>query len=312
MKGNNGKRRILIVDDNEKIHNDFRKLLIPTQETDDASCDLTPLPVERVPAPNRDPGFELEFASNGEQALDLVRRAAEQGTPYMLAFVDVRMPPGWDGIETTARLWGIDPEMQIVICTAYSDFSWRQMTSKLNRSEKFIVLKKPFEPEEVLQLAHALCEKWRLKQELDVRTQMLEEHQALLRVTLETTPDMIFVLDGDMRVLNCNRAATSLLAVDRELLNRQRIGQAWSCVHAHELSAACGTTQFCEACRIRSSVRLAMAGQRVTRQNARLELQRPQGPRNVDVLVSASPVPFEGDRACLLLIEDLTQTSAPK
>ena len=79
-----------------------------------------------------------------------------------MAFIDVRMPPGWDGIETTAKIWEIDPELQVVICTAYSDYSWDQMIARIGQSDRLVILKKPFDNIEVMPLANALTEKWRL------------------------------------------------------------------------------------------------------------------------------------------------------
>ena len=79
-----------------------------------------------------------------------------------MAFVDVRMPPGWDGIETIARIWEVDPELQVVVCTAYSDYSWEEMRAKVGQPDSLLVLKKPFDNIEVQQLAHALTKKWLL------------------------------------------------------------------------------------------------------------------------------------------------------
>ena len=70
------------------------------------------------------------------------------------------MPPGWDGIETIARLWQVDPDLQTVICTAFADYSWDEMIGKLGQSDRLLILKKPFDPIEVQQLASALVEKW--------------------------------------------------------------------------------------------------------------------------------------------------------
>ena len=79
-----------------------------------------------------------------------------------MAFVDVRMPPGWDGVETIARIWEVYPELQIVVCTAYSDYSWEEMRAKVGQPDNLVVLKKPFDNVEVQQLAHALTKKWLL------------------------------------------------------------------------------------------------------------------------------------------------------
>ena len=51
-----------------------------------------------------------------------------------MAFVDVRMPPGWDGVETITRIWEVDPDLQIVVCTAYADYSWEELRSKVDAS----------------------------------------------------------------------------------------------------------------------------------------------------------------------------------
>jgi DNA-binding NtrC family response regulator len=72
------------------------------------------------------------------------------------------MLPSWDGIGTTAQIWKIDPDLQVVICTAYSDYSWDEMLVKIGLSDRLVILKKPFDNVEVLQLANALTEKWRL------------------------------------------------------------------------------------------------------------------------------------------------------
>jgi signal transduction histidine kinase/ActR/RegA family two-component response regulator len=108
-----------------------------------------------------------------------------------MAFMDVRMPPGWDGIETTAEIWKLDPDVQIVICTAYSDYSWSDLHEKLGHTDRLVILKKPFDNIEVLQLAHAVCEKWRLLQQtraqvfeletkVDERTAELRESQQMV------------------------------------------------------------------------------------------------------------------------------------
>jgi two-component system, sensor histidine kinase and response regulator len=155
--------RILIVDDNRAIHADFRKILScdegrsAFQSEEDAFFGTSP-------EASTHPQFVLDFASQGEEALEMVTAALQRGTPYSLVFMDVRMPPGWDGIETTTHLWKVDPDVQVVICTAYSDYSWDQIISQLGRTDRLLILKKPFDTIEVEQIAHALTTKWTLQQ----------------------------------------------------------------------------------------------------------------------------------------------------
>ena len=73
------------------------------------------------------PMFEIDSAYQGQEGLDLIEKSLLENRPYALAFVDVRMPPGWDGVETTCKIWEKYPDLQVVICTAYSDYSWEEM-----------------------------------------------------------------------------------------------------------------------------------------------------------------------------------------
>jgi PAS domain S-box-containing protein len=164
-------RRILVIDDNREIHDDFRKILTP----DDAvEFSKTCASMFGETAPDLDEGFEIDCASQGEEGVELVRRAERQGRPYATAFVDMLMPPGIDGIETALKLWGISPDLQVVICTAHSQTSWPEALARLGHSDRLLILKKPFDPIEVQQLAHALTAKWRLSQAARVRLNDLE------------------------------------------------------------------------------------------------------------------------------------------
>jgi signal transduction histidine kinase len=117
----------------------------------------------------------LDSAYQGEEGVALAQRARHEGHDYQMAFVDVRMPPGLDGIETTRKLWEINPDLQVVICTAYSDYSWAQMVEKLGRSDRLVLLKKPFDTLEVVQLANTLTEKWHLLQLTHQKMDELEQ-----------------------------------------------------------------------------------------------------------------------------------------
>lgn len=158
-------RRALIIDDTESIHRDFEKVLAPKTRTTSGLADLEDDlfgPSDEKPVKKDDVGFELAFARQGLEGIALAQQALDSGNPFAAAFVDVRMPPGLDGIETIIRLWQVDPRLEIVICTAYSDYTWAQMLERLARAEQFLVLNKPFEGTAVKQLALGLTEKWNL------------------------------------------------------------------------------------------------------------------------------------------------------
>src|ERR1051326_1797753 len=125
-----GNSRILIIDDNRAIHDDFCKILAPPREQS-ALNDLRAELFGDETAQPKGACFELASAYQGQEGLARVTEAVSKGLPFAMAFVDVRMPPGWDGIETITRIWEIDPDLQIVLCTAYSDYSWTEMAAKL-------------------------------------------------------------------------------------------------------------------------------------------------------------------------------------
>ncbi|MDC0713548.1 ATP-binding protein [Stigmatella sp. ncwal1] len=154
-------RRILVIDDNRTIHEDFRKILCPPSGDDSLNAMETELfgPDER---PTPLPGFEVDAATQGEDGIRMARAAREQHRPYAVAFVDIRMPPGIDGVETTYQLWAEDNDLQVVICSAYADYSWEEMMQRLGLSQRLLILRKPFDGIEVRQLAYSLTEKWEL------------------------------------------------------------------------------------------------------------------------------------------------------
>jgi two-component system, cell cycle sensor histidine kinase and response regulator CckA len=164
--------RILVIDDNRAIHNDFRKILCPA--VDDQLEDLESALFGPQDTGVKPPVFEMDSAYQGQEGLDMLEQAQKEGRPYWMAFVDVRMPPGWDGVETISRLWEAAPDLQAVICTAYSDYSWSSMTSRLKQRDRLVILKKPFDAVEVLQLAAALTEKWSLLQQSKLKLEQLE------------------------------------------------------------------------------------------------------------------------------------------
>jgi two-component system, sensor histidine kinase and response regulator len=175
-------RRILIADDLPSIHEDYRKILAPTSVPRPLFSGVAGFPPLFADSAESTIGFDLECVLQGEAAIVAAANARAAGQPFAIAFVDVRMPPGIDGVETACRLRAADPDLQIVLCTAYSDYSLGDIARRFPESDGLLILKKPFDPVEVQQLARSLCRKWRLA----------AEHRALLadleaRVAARTT-----------------------------------------------------------------------------------------------------------------------------
>ena len=194
-------RRILVIDDTESIHADFHKILgkkaPDTVELDDLESSL----FGDNPAAKTQDQFKIDDAFQGQDGLERVKESLESERPYSLAFVDMRMPPGWDGVETVEQIWKCDPNLQIVICTAYSDYSWEDIRARLGDSDKLLILKKPFDTVEVLQLANALSEKWLLGQQAQLRLEDLEGLVSERTQELHSANDQLHAANKRMKEL---------------------------------------------------------------------------------------------------------------
>lgn len=164
-------RRLLIIDDNRAIHEDFRKIL--TRQSSSSELDELDASLFGEEAPALPESYEIDSAYQGRDGLGAVEASLAARRPYALAFVDMRMPPGWDGVETIERLWKADPNLQVVICTAYSDYSWQEIVLRLGTPDRLLILKKPFDAAEVCQMAAALTEKWHLARQAEATVEQL-------------------------------------------------------------------------------------------------------------------------------------------
>lgn len=168
-------RRIVLIDDNPSIHADVGKILQPAGQQDLAAIRRSAAALfEGVAAPSlpaETESFELASAFQGEEGVALAREAARAEKPFALAIVDCRMPPGIDGIRTIEQLWSVCPDIQVVLCTAYSDYSWEQITEILGTSDGLVILKKPFDVAELRQLAESMTLRW--NRNADMRRRVL-------------------------------------------------------------------------------------------------------------------------------------------
>ena len=216
--------RVLVIDDNRAIHDDFRKILT-NPGTSRTQLDAAAASLFGVPAkPKRTANFHLESAFQGKDGARMAETALGEGRPYAMAFVDMRMPPGWDGLETIARLWQTQPDLQIVLCTAHSDYSLDEIQEKIDVADRLLILKKPFDTVEVMQLTQALTEKWRLSHLARAHTaeltRVVDERTAELRKSakflgeqarlLDLATDAILVLDLENKVQFWNAGARQL------------------------------------------------------------------------------------------------------
>jgi diguanylate cyclase (GGDEF)-like protein len=217
-------RRILVIDDNRAIHDDFRKILAARPAS--STLDHLEASLFGAPSPRTEDSYEIDSAYQGREGLAKVVTNLAYGQRYALAFVDMRMPPGWDGFETIERIWAVDPEIQVVICTAYSDHGREDLVARFGAVDRLLILKKPFDVAEVCQLACALTEKWHLARQANLKlsqlSRMVEEQTRELRRANAVLQEEIAVrqrLEDQLRHLASHDALTGLanrsLLIDR-------------------------------------------------------------------------------------------------
>jgi PAS domain S-box-containing protein len=218
-------RRILIIDDSERIHEDFRAVLGHADADAGALQEAKTAIFGDVPRVSAHIDFEIDSALQGQEGLEKVQKALGEGRPYAMAFVDIRMPPGWDGVETIRRIWQTYPELEVVICTAYSDYDWNEIVAKLGQTDRLLILKKPFDNVEVYQLASALTEKWDLARQVEAT---IDASEAKYQDLYDNAPDMFASVDAKTgRILQCNRTLAKATGYSKEAIIGQLISELY-------------------------------------------------------------------------------------
>ncbi len=232
------KKRILIIDDVPEIHEDFRRIF--EEKTSSSDFDAALASISNTPSSSENkstyhhPPYIIDSAYQGADAVEMVKKGFEENNPYALAFVDVRMPPGLNGIMSIIKMWQIDPDIQVVICTAYSDYSWDEMSKQLNHSDNFLILKKPFDVVEIRQLAAALTKKWELKKEVQyqldhlhdlvkAKTEDLDNALSLSTATLESTKEGILVVNNEGEIVLFNNVFLSLWNLSTDVMKQKNL-----------------------------------------------------------------------------------------
>jgi two-component system, NtrC family, sensor kinase len=197
-------RRIIVIDDEESIQFAYREIL----GVRDPSLRVLEAEAAQLEAALFGPGsdlpasewYELTSALQGEEGYRKVKAAVEQGNPYALAFVDIRMPPGWDGMQTAKMIREVDQQIEIVLITAYSDRDRQELVREIGLPDKLLYLKKPFDPEEIRQVALSLTRKWELERQSERQRNYLE--RLMLAVRRLKTLEAASLLDVLKTVLN--------------------------------------------------------------------------------------------------------------
>lgn len=220
-----GANRILIADDEVRIRTEYARVLMP-----EGGIDIQRLEQLRAELFGKDTGakdsvcFDVTLCPEGGKAIEAVRTSLQHGEPFQVAILDVRMPPGIDGVTAAAEIRKLDPDIQIVIATAYSDTPPSDILCQVPPAEKLFYVQKPLHSLEIQQLATALCEKWRTEQKLlglsarleaDVAartTELTETNRRLKEEAAGHREAMMTALAAQEQAELANRAKTEFLA----------------------------------------------------------------------------------------------------
>jgi PAS domain S-box-containing protein len=287
--------RILIIDDNTSIHNDFRGILCPDNSDEAAANEMEAVLFDEDKP--KEMSFELDSAYQGQEGFEMVKRALAEHRPYALAFVDVRMPPGWDGVETIARIWEVDPELQIVVCTAYADYSWEEMRAKVGQPDSLLVLKKPFDNIEVQQLAHGLTKKWLLG--LQARLQIAELAQA--------NQSLVLSEERFSKAFHESPLPSGIQSFpDQRFVDvNQRLAQAAGCKREEMIGRTPAELFLWEKPELSDQWYEGLVRQQLVRdQEAKI---RNQAGALIEVLVSLSPIALGDQPHVLMLAQDISE-----
>lgn len=203
--------RILVIDDNPAIYEDFCKVLGPGTPPSKALLALTSELFDEAPQANPMMDYRIDYAQRGQDGARMVREGLEQNDPYVIAFVDMRMPNGWNGLETISNLWQADPRLQIVLCTAYSDYSWQEIRERLSTRDRFLILKKPFDNIEVQQMVETMIHRQEAEAQLLLLDACVSQANEVVIIT-----DACPASDGGPRIVYVNDIFTQVTGYTRD------------------------------------------------------------------------------------------------
>ena len=232
--------RVLIVDDEAGIHSDFRAMLNPNRRQR-LTAALAEAFRDKIPDNETSflPNFELLHATSGEEAQDIICTAKASNRPIAVAYIDVRMPPGIDGVEAIRRIRQIEKDIELVIMTAYTDKPLPEIVRDMKLLNKLLYIRKPFAPEEVQQITLSLIERWNVEQELAKKQQqIITDHQNLetknqrLETVLDSAEDAIGMFDDQGHLLFANQYYQQLFDLTEDQLRQMSPDELKACMRA--------------------------------------------------------------------------------
>jgi len=175
----NDNARILIVDDEQYILDLFDEIISPNTFKNAEKLGLSDLEFKLFGNKKADKtlgNYELVKCQQGEDAIQEIERSLDEDNPFAIIFLDVRMPPGMNGISTAEKIRELDQDVEIVLITGYSDLEPRDFTSRIAPAHKLLYIQKPFHPQEIQQFIFALSAKWHLEKQLwELQSELQEQ-----------------------------------------------------------------------------------------------------------------------------------------
>lgn len=228
----NATARILVADDEPDLIEDYHcALALPG--TGDADLRLAELQDELFGAQNAKsslPSVELVSVNQGEAAVQTVARSRDQGQPFSAAFLDVRMPPGINGLEAAIKIREIDARLPIVIVTAYTDIQTIDLAKQIPPADRLFVLQKPFHTTEIQQLAIALTARWELEHACTQEVSSVDlDALRRLEEMVRNLPGGVAVFDDNERLVRMNGELQSLFP---DMKQQLRLGAHYADVSA--------------------------------------------------------------------------------
>ena len=287
-------RRIIIIDDDEEIWESYRSVLVINRTPSASSRMMTELLSTEAAEDPFQVDFDLAYAQQGETGFRMVKDSIAKGKPFSIAFIDIRMPPGWGGVDTARAIRQIDENIEIVIVTAFSDLSQMEIVRTIGVPDKLLYMRKPFDAEELAQVALSLNQKWNIswheqqqKTEINLLVKELQQTRNYLDSIIDSMPSIIAGVDEQGLVTHWNQQAEKMTNIPFAQAKGMQIESVFP--------KLVGLTQ---------QIQLAIHQSEVQRRE-RIKCEWRDTDLLIDVIVY--PLSIEGLKGAVVRVDDVTQ-----